>query len=105
VWALLFAGVVTLIGGVPMFQMLRRVGRLNAGSHLVAGALLGLMPFVFLGVLGTARAAVDRAFPVFVDTLSRLAADAAVGAIAGASGALAFFLITSTHKEVRRRAA
>jgi hypothetical protein len=105
VWALLFAIAVTLVGGVPLFRIVRRAGRLNLGSNLLAGAALGIFPFALLSVMGLARAALDRELSAFGGTLSRLGADAIVGSIAGVSGALVFFFLASASWQVRGHAA
>jgi len=104
-WALLFAGAVTLLGGVPAFGALRRRGRLTLGTHLLMGVLLGASPFLLLAVLGTVLAVADRELPAFANSILRLSADAVLGSIAGIAAAITFFLISSNRNQLRSHAA
>src|SRR5215813_13521447 len=60
VWALMCASAATLLGAAPLFRVLSRRGTPSLPTHILAGAALGVAPFLLLGVLGAVRAASDR---------------------------------------------
>jgi hypothetical protein len=93
VWALMFASAATLVGAVPVFRVLQRRGALSLRAHLVAGATLGIAPFLVLGVLGIVRAAVDHDAAFVHESVPRLAADAMVAVGAGTIAAVSFYLV------------
>src|SRR6266545_2721412 len=58
-WALLFAIAVTACGVIPIALWQRSRGPVHLRAHLIAGALLGTSPFLFLGMLATSSAALE----------------------------------------------
>jgi hypothetical protein len=90
-WALLFAVGVTALGVIPLALWQRSRPPAHIRAHLIAGTVLGMTPFLLLGIVATSFAALDADLQRIGGNIALLVPFALIGAVAGAAAALVFF--------------
>jgi len=104
-WALLFAIAVTACGVIPIALWQRSRGPVHLRAHLIAGALLGTSPFLFLGMLATSSAALEADWQRIGASITTLAPFALIGAIAGTAAASVFYFTSAPTRSAQGGAA